>query len=85
MREVVHHPRVPAEVRAFLDHYDAISSDLGDSFWQELTEAIDYARRRAERQKMLLGTGVAGKKESSEWEAGFEKLKMPRYRGEYDI
>ena len=44
MREVVYHPRVPAEVRTFLDHYDAISSELGDSFWGELTEAIDYAR-----------------------------------------
>ena len=49
MRTVVYHPKVPAEVRAFLDHYDAISSDLGDSFWQELTEAIDYARDHPER------------------------------------
>ena len=49
MRAVVYHPKVPAEVRAFLDHYDAISSDLGDSFWQELTEAIDYAREHPER------------------------------------
>jgi hypothetical protein len=40
MRTVVYHPKVPAEVRAFLDHYDAISTDLGTSFWQELTEAI---------------------------------------------
>jgi len=49
MRVVVYHPKVPAEVRAFLDHYDAISVDLGDSFWQELTEAIDYARDHPER------------------------------------
>ena len=49
MRAVVYHPKVPAEVRAFLDHYDAISSDLGDSFWQELTEAIDRARDHLER------------------------------------
>jgi hypothetical protein len=49
MREVVYHPRVPSEVRAFLDHYDSISSALGDSFWQEMTEAIDYARNHPER------------------------------------
>jgi len=49
MRAVVYHPKVPAEVRTFLDHYDAISCDLGDSFWQELTEAIDYARDHLER------------------------------------
>ncbi len=44
MREVVYHPKVPTEVRAFLDHYDAVSSELGDSFWREFTEAVDYAR-----------------------------------------
>ncbi len=49
MREAVYHPRVSAEVRAFLDHYDAISTDLGDSFWQELTEAISYAWEYPER------------------------------------
>ena len=48
MRTVVYHPKVPAEVRAFLDHYDAISSDLGDSFWQELTDAIEYAQDHPE-------------------------------------
>ena len=49
MRTVVYHPKVPAEVRAFLDHYAAILSDLGDSFWEELTEVIDYARDHPER------------------------------------
>ena len=49
MRAVVYHPKVPAEVRAFLDHYDAISAVLGDSFWQELVEAINYARDHPER------------------------------------
>jgi len=49
MMAVVYHPKVPAEVRAFLDYYDAISSDLGDSFWQELTDAIHYAREHPER------------------------------------
>ena len=49
MRTVVYHPKVPSEVRAFLDYYDGISSDLGDSFWKELTEAIEYAREHPER------------------------------------
>lgn len=49
MKEVVYHPKVPAEVRAYLDHYEAISPDLGDSFWQELTEAIEYVRNHPER------------------------------------
>ena len=49
MKAVVYHPRVPTEVRDFLDHYDSISSDLGDSFWSELTEAIEYAREFPER------------------------------------
>jgi hypothetical protein len=33
MRTVLYHPKVPAEVRGFLDHYDEISPDLGDAFW----------------------------------------------------
>jgi hypothetical protein len=49
MRAVVYHPKVPAEVRSFLDYYDAVSADLGDSFWSELTEAIRYAREYPER------------------------------------
>jgi hypothetical protein len=32
MRAVVYHPKVPSEVRAFLEHYDAISPNLGNSF-----------------------------------------------------
>jgi hypothetical protein len=49
MRKVVYHPKVPSEVRTFVDHYDSISFDLGDSFWFELTEAIEYAREFPER------------------------------------
>lgn len=49
MRTVVYHPKVSAEVRAFLDHYDAISPALGDLFWEELSEAIGYARDYPER------------------------------------
>lgn len=49
MRSVSYHPRVPAEVRAFLAHYDSISRELGDSFWAELSDAIEYAREYPER------------------------------------
>ena len=49
MRKVLYHPKVPAGVRDFLEHYDSISGDLGDSFWQEPQEAIRYAREFPER------------------------------------
>jgi plasmid stabilization system protein ParE len=49
MREVVYHPKVPSEVRDYLLYYDCISPDLGDSFWAELTEAIESAREFPER------------------------------------
>jgi plasmid stabilization system protein ParE len=47
--EVSYHPKVPGEVRSFLDHYDRISGKLGDAFWAELTEVIEQARRHPER------------------------------------
>ena len=43
MREVVYHPKVPAEAREALVYYVGISSVLGDEFWEELTAAIEYA------------------------------------------
>ena len=49
MKKVVYHPKVPTEVRGFLEYYESISSELGDSFWIELTEAIEYARDFPER------------------------------------
>ena len=49
MRKVLYHPKVPGEVRGFLEYYESISGELGDSFWQELTEAIEYARGYPER------------------------------------
>lgn len=49
MRRLVYHPKVPGEVREFLDHYQSISADLGDSFWAEFMEAVEYAREFPER------------------------------------
>lgn len=51
MKAVVYHPKVPAEVRAFLEYYDAISSSLGDAFWHELTEAINFAREFPDQRR----------------------------------
>jgi len=49
MRDVRFHPRVPSEAREIAAHYDEVSPDLGDRFWLELTEAIEYARKYPER------------------------------------
>lgn len=49
MRSVEYHPKVPAEVRNFLEYYDAISPRLGDAFWSELLEAIADIREFPER------------------------------------
>lgn len=45
MRVVLYHPKVPAEARQATDYYEAISPALGDRFWGELLEAIEYARQ----------------------------------------
>ncbi len=49
MREVVYHPRVPSEVREAYTYYTDIAHHLGEGFWDELAEAIDYAREFPER------------------------------------
>jgi plasmid stabilization system protein ParE len=49
MRELVYHPLVPGEAREILAYYDGISPKLGDEFWSELTDALEYARRYPER------------------------------------
>jgi plasmid stabilization system protein ParE len=59
MKNVVYHPRVPAEVRELLKYYDDINPELGDRFWQELYTAIDYAGQYPERHHFdLLGVGL---------------------------
>lgn len=49
MRLVVYHPQVPSEVRKVIEYFDGISPKLADEFWDELTEAIEYAREFPER------------------------------------
>ena len=49
MREATYHPKVPGEARTILRHYESVSVSLGDAFWKELLEAIEYARKFPER------------------------------------
>jgi plasmid stabilization system protein ParE len=44
MRSLAYHSSVPLEVREILDYYEGISPLLADEFWNELTEALEYAR-----------------------------------------
>ncbi len=48
-REVLYHSAVQAEIREILDYYGGISELLADEFWEELTNAFEYARRFPER------------------------------------
>lgn len=44
MREVIYHPKVPAEVRNIIADYESVSPTLAHRFWVELSEAIEGAR-----------------------------------------
>lgn len=43
-REILYHEAIQNELREILRHYEGISSELADDFWNELTTALDYAR-----------------------------------------
>ena len=49
MRNLLYRPKVPAEARRTLEHYESISAEFGVSFWVEFTEAIEYVRDFPER------------------------------------
>lgn len=49
MRQIEYHPRVPSEAREATNYYEGISRNLGDEFWAELIEAIEYAQQFPER------------------------------------
>lgn len=38
---VMYHPAVQREVRGILRHYDRVSGELGDAFWEELMAAVE--------------------------------------------
>jgi len=44
-REILYHSSIQRDIRDILNHYEAISEQLADDFWEELTLAFDYARR----------------------------------------
>ncbi|MCB1130924.1 MAG: hypothetical protein KDN05_07315 [Verrucomicrobiae bacterium] len=48
-REILFHTAIQGEIREILDFYGGISERLADGFWEELSEAFDYARRYPER------------------------------------
>ena len=48
-REILYHSAIQEEIREILDYYGGISERLADDFWEELTNAFDYARRFPER------------------------------------
>lgn len=49
MNEVRYHPKVPSEAGELLAYYTAVSAELGDGFWRELSDAIAAAQRHPER------------------------------------
>jgi plasmid stabilization system protein ParE len=48
-REILYHSAVQGEIRKILEYYGGISEQLADDFWEELTDAFEYARRFPER------------------------------------
>jgi plasmid stabilization system protein ParE len=48
-RGLRYHERVQDEISEILGFYSAISEQLADDFWNEFSEAADYARRHPER------------------------------------
>lgn len=48
-REILYHSAIQRELRDILGYYDAISDQLADDFWEELTTAFESARRFPER------------------------------------
>jgi plasmid stabilization system protein ParE len=49
MRFVDYHPQTPDDANRLLKHYNSVSSDLGNSFWDELLQAIEQARESPEQ------------------------------------
>ena len=43
-REILYHSAVQKEILEILDYYKAISERLADDFWEELTDAFEYAK-----------------------------------------
>lgn len=48
-REIVFHPKVPNEVRDYLEHYASISPELEEAFWKELNLSLESAALNPQR------------------------------------
>lgn len=48
-REILYHSAIQSEIRNILDYYEAISTQLANDFWEELTSAFHYAQEFPER------------------------------------
>lgn len=42
-KKIVFHPKVPNEVRDYMEHYSSMSKELEDAFWKELTFSLESA------------------------------------------
>jgi len=51
--KVVYHPSVQRDVNGILRHYDAISTGLGDAFWDELMVLVQAAAQSPERYRLF--------------------------------
>ena len=49
-RRILYHSAIQKEIREILAHYEEVSDQLADDFWDELIKAFDYARRFPTRQ-----------------------------------
>ena len=44
-REILYHSAIQKEIREILDHYERVSNQLADDFWEEITDAFEQARK----------------------------------------
>jgi len=58
-REILYHAAIQNEIREILDHYGDISEQLADDFRDELTAALEHARRVFPNAITLIQVGVA--------------------------
>jgi plasmid stabilization system protein ParE len=49
-REILYHTAIQKEIREILDHYERVSNQLADDFWEEITDAFEQARKFPTRQ-----------------------------------
>lgn len=53
-REILYHVSIQHEIREILNYYEGVSKQLADDFWEELTNAFEYARQFPNRQHFVV-------------------------------